>query len=254
MFRLKVFQSDGQAYEDLFVSIIQKAKPQFKPIKPQGSIGDRKNDGYDKKAGVYYQVYAPEDIRKTQRDALKKLQKDFKGLKAYWDGIYPVRGFYFVINDKYQGVFPEVEKELAQIKTKHSLTECDVLLANDLEDILFGLADDVIISIVGHIPNLDYGDFLFLSGFTYFMGAWIDFEKTCRQKFESESEKRRPLVGRWAIEFLAQRRLLPTKELEELEELRKKRNALVHGDAYDIPPKSKIDSLVNITEKLKGIS
>lgn len=107
MFRLKVYQSNGQSYEDLFVRIMQYSNPDFKPIKPQGAKGDRKNDGYDNKTFTYYQVYAPDDISNpsTQKQALEKLKRDYKGLKAYWE----IKKFYYVLNDKYQGPYVEIE-------------------------------------------------------------------------------------------------------------------------------------------------
>ena len=58
--------------------MMQYAKPRFRPVKAHGSIGDKKNDGYDSKTGTYYQVYAPDDVRKTQGEALSKLRRDFK--------------------------------------------------------------------------------------------------------------------------------------------------------------------------------
>lgn len=43
MFKLRVHECNGQAYEDLFVSVMGKRYPQFKPVKPHGNVGDRKN-------------------------------------------------------------------------------------------------------------------------------------------------------------------------------------------------------------------
>ncbi|MBZ4231317.1 hypothetical protein LAN31_22090, partial [Mycobacterium tuberculosis] len=36
--------------------------PGFERVKPHGNIGDRGNDGWVCGVGVYYQVYAPEDL------------------------------------------------------------------------------------------------------------------------------------------------------------------------------------------------
>jgi len=153
LFRLKVHESDGQAFEGLFVAIMQKANPDFIPIKPQGNIGDRKNDGYDRKNGRYYQVFAPEDIRKSRGDAVEKLKEDFIGLKAFWDKTYQIKEYYFVCNDKYKGSFPTIEDTLAAIKREHKLDDCGCFLVKHLEDVLFTLPNDVIISIVGFIPD-----------------------------------------------------------------------------------------------------
>jgi hypothetical protein len=147
--------SDGQSYEDLFTLVMTKAFPgDFIPIKPQGRHGDRKNDGYIKSIGRYFQVFAPEDIRlpASSAKAVKKAADDFKGLKTYWDKIHPVREYFFVLNNKYES-FPEIEETLARIKVEHSLDATSVFLASDLENLLFSLSDDIIEAIVGFIPN-----------------------------------------------------------------------------------------------------
>ena len=84
LFRNKVLESDGTAYETLFTKIMDLANPTFQQVKPQGPIGDRKNDGFDKSTGTYYQVYAPEDPKTKEQDAVNKLVNDFNGLYSYW--------------------------------------------------------------------------------------------------------------------------------------------------------------------------
>lgn len=154
MFRNKIFASNGQAFEDLFISIMNYAEKGFKPIKPWGNIGDRKNDGYIKSTGTFYQVYAPEEIEKSYRNTVNKIRTDFKGLIEQWT---PVKKFYFVINDKYKGVNADAEQIMQQIKKDYKLEDAEILIAKDLENILFEeLEDDEIISIIGILPNLDY--------------------------------------------------------------------------------------------------
>jgi hypothetical protein len=149
-FRIKVYSFDGQAYEDLFVQVMQYKNPAFRPVKPQGRFGDRKNDGFDPKRGVYYQVFAPEDLRKNPAAAVKKAKRDFDGLRRAWKHI---REFYFVINDKYRGVYPEIEAALAEIKAKHKLKVCEPLLAQHLEGILFSLPNDIVALVTGLIQG-----------------------------------------------------------------------------------------------------
>jgi hypothetical protein len=162
MFHNKVLHSDGQAFENLFTSIIGKKYPDFVQIKPQGPLGDKKNDGYSKANGIFFQVFAPEDARESEAEAVSKVKDSFTGIKAYWDSFCPVKQFFFVLNDKFKGSFPTIEKDLAEIKAAHSLSVCEIFLSKHLEDSLFQLSDDEILSIVGFIPapekiqKLDY--------------------------------------------------------------------------------------------------
>ena len=103
MFKLRVHECNGQAYEDLFVSVIGRRYPKFKPVKPHGRVGDRKNDGYVAETGSYFQVFAPEDASQKVTNAVSKAKVDFKGLKEYWDKIAPLKEFRFVLNDKFHG-------------------------------------------------------------------------------------------------------------------------------------------------------
>ncbi len=153
LFKNKILTSNGQAFEDLFVSVMQHSDPGFIPVKPQGNIGDRKNDGYNKNLGKYYQVFAPENPETALNDAVKKLSTDFAGLKEYWPLINPINEYHFVFNDKYHGTNPTIEKELSTIKTKNNLNDSSVILCKHLEELLFTLPDDVLFTIIGNIPD-----------------------------------------------------------------------------------------------------
>ena len=111
-FENKILKADGQAFEDLFTQIMNYKELDFQSIKPWGDIGDRKNDGYIKSRGIFYQVYAPQDIKKSYPKVIDKIKTDFKGLTEQWSN---VREFYFVINDKYKGVNADSEQLLQQI-------------------------------------------------------------------------------------------------------------------------------------------
>jgi hypothetical protein len=141
LFQNKILKADGQAFEDIFTAIMNYAEADFRSIKPWGSIGDRKNDGYIKTKGTYYQVYAPEEIRKSYPDAVDKLKTDFDGLKSHWN---PINEFYFVVNDKYKGVNAACEQAIQELKEKHNLNNAGFLTAKDMENRLFTLDDDQI--------------------------------------------------------------------------------------------------------------
>ncbi|MCF8243647.1 MAG: hypothetical protein K9J37_04535 [Saprospiraceae bacterium] len=147
-FRLKVYEKNGQAFEDFFVRVMQAHNPNFIPIKPQGRYGDRKNDGFDRTTGVYYQVYAPEDITARESETIEKLNTDFQGLYNYWHSqVCPIKEFYFVVNDKYKGVYPSLFPELEKIKKSYEVN-ADSFLAKNLEDIFLELSDEAIIDVL----------------------------------------------------------------------------------------------------------
>ncbi|NOU18059.1 MAG: hypothetical protein HOO91_10945 [Bacteroidales bacterium] len=151
-FENKIRRSDGNAFEDLFTQVMNYAEPEFEQIKPWGNIGDRKNDGFIRSKGIFYQVFAPEDISKSYPDAIVKLEKDFAGLVSQWN---PVKEFYFVVNDKYKGVNADANQTIANIVKDNSLIKGKILTAKDLERIVFELPDDQILKIVSYLPNLE---------------------------------------------------------------------------------------------------
>jgi hypothetical protein len=164
-FKNKVLQSSGQAYEDLFTQIMSYSRPGFQPVNPQGSFGDRKNDGFEKAVGRYFQVFAPEDPTIKEIAATKKIKTDFAGLHKHWQsqGI-GIKEFYFVLNDKYNGAYASTDFALNELKTTHATLEiADKFLCQHLEAELFLINDDQISYVVGgvldpsNISTIDYG-------------------------------------------------------------------------------------------------
>jgi hypothetical protein len=156
MFQNKVLKAKGQQFEDLFVSVMEYARKDFRPIKPQGNIGDRKNDGCEPIAGRYYQVYAPEDASQKESTAITKIETDFAGLLAYWSTLHPsgIKEFFFVLNDRYHGPYPTTQAALFKIQTSNGLDKADVFICKDLEQVVLSeLADDQIQVIAGFVPD-----------------------------------------------------------------------------------------------------
>jgi hypothetical protein len=151
IFQNKIYKANGQKFEDLFTKIMSYAYPNFQQIKPYGRTGDMKNDGYIKSKGIYYQVYGPEDITKSISYAKGKLKDDFSGLLQEW---HPVNEFYFIINDKYEGIPAELEIEINKLIAKNKLKDGGIKGAGYLENILFSLGDDQILAVTGFIPDI----------------------------------------------------------------------------------------------------
>ncbi|MFC5471584.1 tetratricopeptide repeat protein [Cohnella suwonensis] len=161
LFKNKILASNGQAFEDLFCKVMMYFNKNFRPVKPQGAVGDRKNDGFDDLLGVYYQVYAPENIGIKTAVTIKKIKDDFLGLYNQWPGI---NQFFFVVNDKYNGVHPDIELTLQELQDSHGI-RCKPLLVKDLEEMFINLDIDKMKTIIGDFDEnyeLVYG-----SGFRY---------------------------------------------------------------------------------------
>lgn len=157
IFKNRILQYKGQQFEDFFVSVMTKANPDFQAVRAYGKIGDRKNDGFDKTTGTYYQVFAPEDLSKakTINDGVKKLEEDLKGLYNYWNNICPIKEFFFVINDKYNGVPAPIHEMAIALSAdkKYSDMTIDVFSAKNLEKIFDSLGELEKQDVVGFIPE-----------------------------------------------------------------------------------------------------
>lgn len=154
-FKLRIHESYGNAFEDLFCDVMRASNKNFKKVKPQGRIGDRKNDGFIQSEGKYYQVYAPQSPVGNPTSATSKLENDLQGLIAFWrnEHNYEIIYFYFVFNDKYHGAYPEIYTKLNSLKSKYNLKLCDVFLSPELEDIFMELPEDSIAAICGYYPK-----------------------------------------------------------------------------------------------------
>lgn len=159
LFHARISKLSGMAFQNFFSQIMQYKDPGFVPVKPQGNLGDWKNDGHNPSKGQYFQVYSPESAI-DESSAVKKLEEDFAGLVAKWGekSVYPkgVEEFWFVLNDHLRvtpGGYPTTLAALAKLKKDYGLKDCGLFLAHKLEDIVLSLPEDQIIAVLGFPPN-----------------------------------------------------------------------------------------------------
>jgi hypothetical protein len=163
MFQNRIYQSNGQRYQDLFVDVMTRRNVGFVPVKPQGRRGDQGNDGFIPDEGRYFQVHAPEDPKDKATAAAKKASDDFTTLKSNWDHQATVVDYRFVFNDKYLGVFPDILHALGELKRNHGLGTAKPFLASDLEREFMQLPPSEMHAVLGtviprreDIAELDY--------------------------------------------------------------------------------------------------
>lgn len=141
LFRNKVLESKGLGFEQLFVDVMSSANPGFRSPKPHGREGDWKCDGYDSATGQFYQVYAPEKPSEKVTYAAAKLEDAMEGMLEKWNEFMPVKAYFFVLNDEFKGVYPELEKRLSNLSEKHKIP-CSLFLSQDLLRVFDSLDDD----------------------------------------------------------------------------------------------------------------
>lgn len=160
LFQNRIYEYKGQAFEDFFVSVMTKYNQEFQAVKAYGNIGDQKNDGFVRSTGTYYQVFSPEDITKdkTIKEALRKLETDLKGLFEKWNDICKIKKFYFVINDKYNGIPAPIIQKVIELdnSTCYENVEIAVFTAKDLEKIFMELDEVAMQDVVGFIPDVTF--------------------------------------------------------------------------------------------------
>ncbi len=111
-------------------------------------MGDGGNDGYRKKHGIYYQVYAPNEPRINAAKASRKLKEDFKKLQSSgWEDIAEIKEYHFVFNDKYNASTQLLEQAITELKGDNPSVEFKLFLAKDLEKVFLGLEESDILSL-----------------------------------------------------------------------------------------------------------
>jgi hypothetical protein len=158
-FENKLLKANGQTFEDLFTQVMVLLYPDFRKVKAYGKLGDRKNDGFIPSENTYFQCYAPENIQKSKSNLIKKLNEDFGGLLNYWNNNgFNVEKFFFVVNDKGNGLSPEAYVELQTIAKANPAVEMKFWLMPQIKTNFLRLAKLQVMEVVGGIPTEDIGD------------------------------------------------------------------------------------------------
>lgn len=149
----KIHTKNGSEFQSFFEDIMQKAFPDFQKIRPYGKEGDRGNDGYIKRLGAFYQVYAPNTPAIKESNAAKKLEDDFNTLKTHWDEIQKVKKYYFVYNDKNIGSTHKLEETITLLEKYNPDIEFEIFNAKKLEITFFELDEAEILNLGFNIDS-----------------------------------------------------------------------------------------------------
>jgi hypothetical protein len=148
-FKLRLYEAEGNAFQQLVSNILHDAFPGFVPVAPAGAYGDGGNDGYVPEVGRYFQVYGPRPTTSMRPAAVvRKAKADFTKLLAR----YPdVRHYSFVLNDRYQGVPADLTDALLEMQAQTGIP-CDVVASRNLDDWFMALLEDKRQAILHGVP------------------------------------------------------------------------------------------------------
>lgn len=130
LYKEKLINSYGIEFQNKVCNLLQQYYgDKFKRICSYGNDGDKKNDGFIEEKGIFFQIYGPiENTISSQQQAIKKLKKDFNGLDVHCNNGYwtKINKFYFVYNDKGNGISPALNEEKKYIREQSGI-ECEII-------------------------------------------------------------------------------------------------------------------------------
>ena len=149
-FKLQIYQAHGYRFEDLVQNLLKLREPDFQAVRPWGKLGDRGNDGWTPSKGHYYQLHAPQpNTQINEKHVIEKSKENFNQLLQTYHYVY---NYYFVLNDRFNGIPAPVVKAIQDIKVNNCLRDARALGSSDLLDYLSYLSEDQKIDICGGLP------------------------------------------------------------------------------------------------------
>ena len=134
-----LYELNGTAFENFALKTLKLKYPDLIQTKPDGGEGDWATDGICMEEGIYFQAYGPEykDKDSISSSSKKKIDSNFKrALEKWTEAGLTIKEWYFVLNDKYSGAYPELIAKINKIKEENNLEKAGLILSLDLEDLV----------------------------------------------------------------------------------------------------------------------
>lgn len=148
-FEVNFLRLKGNSFQDFFSTIMEKCYPaDFCRIKPWGSLGDKKNDGYLKSKMSLFQVYAPNELKLS--DTLRKISEDFESSKPHWAKYVQIWTF---VHNSRQGIAADVLKKLLELQEKNPNIKIEQWGFEELKSEFLKLNETEMASILGPAPS-----------------------------------------------------------------------------------------------------
>lgn len=148
--RQHLSEIDGDAFESFFQEIGKALWGSgFQATIPMGPRGDLKCDGWRADVGYVYQCYGPRYGQADVREALKKVNEDFRGAQTHWQDL--LKKWWFVVGLYRDKVPPEILRLMAQLTNELKVLSA-VLHREDIVTLARGIVPDVRASKFGKAP------------------------------------------------------------------------------------------------------
>lgn len=146
----RCLRASGEEFQHLFEEVMERHKPSFVRIRPYGKFGDRKCDGMIPDAGIFFQVYSPDDLK--QAELQTKIENDLAGAMEYWKD--QLQEWVFVYNVR-RGLPPDIPAILSEQQKKYPHIRLNHLSNTELWEIARSLGIQQRSEILGPLGDHD---------------------------------------------------------------------------------------------------
>jgi hypothetical protein len=148
-FEVTYLKKRGTEFQEFFSTLMEKCHPtEFFKVRPWGSAGDRKNDGYLRSERRLFQVYAPNEMEAAK--TIAKIDEDFTEALPYWTSHFDNWSF---VHNARDGLGPDVTKKLLDLATQHFPMGVDPWGYEVLRVRAFNLGQSDLASLLGPAPS-----------------------------------------------------------------------------------------------------
>lgn len=136
-------------FQTWFAQLMAHTSPRdFEPVRPYGSQGDLKCDGFRRSDGTVFQCYAPDSMKLAR--LLEKIDHDFKGAVIHWGT--RMRQWEFVHNDR-RGLPAKATILLDDLRKAYPEVTLTVCGYAELRDVAMGLDLEKLQDLFGPVPS-----------------------------------------------------------------------------------------------------
>jgi len=149
LFRIAFLEKKGAEFEALFSRIMGHAHPgDFQPVRPYGSRGDLKCDGYRASDRTVFQCYGPSTAKLG--NLLAKIKIDFEGALAHWGARMERWVLVYNVDD---GLPADATQLLIDLGNKYPNVQLGQIAYAELFNIVMGLTAVQLEDLFGSAPS-----------------------------------------------------------------------------------------------------